>query len=173
MKQATGNLWDSIGKADVLCITTNGFVKRNGEAVMGRGCASQAKNRYPGIALRLGTVLKAEGNTCSELWKDDKTLVYSFPVKHDRMLCVDKNDLVPHMRERIRLGDVAPGWAIKADIDLILKSAHELVYLANTNKWSSIIIPRPGCGAGELQWTNVYPTLSQILDNRFTAVTYR
>jgi hypothetical protein len=172
LKQEKGNLWDYIGKTDVLCITTNGFVKKSGEAVMGRGCASQAKDHYPGISLRLGIMLTAEGNMCHELWKDDKTLVYSFPVKHDRMVCTNKDNLVPHMRERIRLGDVAPGWALKADVDLIIKSANELLHLANTNNWSSIVIPRPGCGAGELHWSTIGPILSQIFDNRFTAVTF-
>lgn len=172
MREAKGNLWDYIGKTDVLCITTNGFVKKNGEAVMGRGCARQAAAGYPGLSLKLGRELKANGNRCAELHKDSGTLIYSFPVKHDRMVCTDKNDLVPHMRERIRLGDTAPGWALKADIDLIIKSANELLHLANTNKWSSILIPRPGCGAGELEWQHVGPILSQILDNRFTAMTF-
>jgi len=39
MKELRGNLFHT--PCDVICITTNGFVKRNGEAVMGRGCAVQ------------------------------------------------------------------------------------------------------------------------------------
>ena len=40
MNEITGNILNYIGKPKTLvCITTNGFVKNNGEAVMGAGCA--------------------------------------------------------------------------------------------------------------------------------------
>ena len=46
MKEVTGNIWDY--PADIVCITTNGSTTRNGSAVMGKGIALQAKERYPG-----------------------------------------------------------------------------------------------------------------------------
>ena len=39
MKEIRGDLFTQ--EADTICITTNGFVKANGECVMGRGCAKQ------------------------------------------------------------------------------------------------------------------------------------
>ena len=172
MLETKGNLWDYLGKASVICITTNGFTKRNGEAVMGRGCASQAKIRYMGIDRILGRRLAIKGNIPFQIGEDQNTLIYSFPVKHESMCNLDKNLIVPHMQNKIKPGDVIPGWALKADIDLIAKSAGLMQALANENNWDSVILPRPGCGAGELTWSNVKPVLKELLDNRFTAITY-
>jgi len=46
------NLWEY--PADARVITTNGFVKNNGEAVMGRGCAREAARKYPRLPLFWG-----------------------------------------------------------------------------------------------------------------------
>ncbi len=43
------NLWDADADNVLLCITTNGYVKNNGECVMGRGCALEAKTRWPDL----------------------------------------------------------------------------------------------------------------------------
>lgn len=48
--------------ADVLCITTNGTLRKNGAAVMGKGCALEAKKRWPGIDDILGRLLLEKGN---------------------------------------------------------------------------------------------------------------
>lgn len=45
--EVVGNMWAI--PADAYCITTNGFVKKNGEAVMGAGCAKEAR-RHRGCA---------------------------------------------------------------------------------------------------------------------------
>src|SRR4051812_45989121 len=91
MKQATGNLWTY--PADVICITTNGFVKANGQCVMGRGCAREARDRFPGLAERLGALIKVHGNRPMRLkhyvtTKRDVWIV-SYPTKH---VWVDKSD---------------------------------------------------------------------------------
>ena len=52
MKEVKGDIWKS--DCDIIAITTNGVVKKNGELVMGRGIASQAKQRYPDIPKILG-----------------------------------------------------------------------------------------------------------------------
>jgi len=44
VKEVDGNLWEI--EADWRVITTNGFVKKDGRAVMGRGVARQALQRY-------------------------------------------------------------------------------------------------------------------------------
>lgn len=54
MKEVTGNIWDYHEKGYWIVITTNGTVKANGEAVMGRGVALQAKRKYQGLPWRLG-----------------------------------------------------------------------------------------------------------------------
>ena len=55
---------------DIICITTNGFVKKDGCAVMGRGCAQEAKNRYPNINKLLGIHINTKGNIPGILYKD-------------------------------------------------------------------------------------------------------
>ncbi len=43
MKEDFGDLWDFDG---IIAITTNGFVKKDGSCVMGRGCAKEAALRF-------------------------------------------------------------------------------------------------------------------------------
>ncbi|MBM88259.1 MAG: ADP-ribose-binding protein [Gammaproteobacteria bacterium] len=174
MIEITGNLWEYIGEADCICITTNGFVKKNGEAVMGKGCAKQALTRYPDIGLRLGTMLKNEGNKPVELYQDSGTRIWSFPVKPRTVpYLLEGQNVVEHMRNKFKKDDMVPGWAAKACINLILQSAAILQKYADSNKWESVIIPRPGCGAGELNWDYVSSKLHPLLDDRFKTITYR
>jgi len=44
MKEVIGNIWNYYNKGNWIVITTNGTIKKNGEAVMGRGVALEAKN---------------------------------------------------------------------------------------------------------------------------------
>jgi hypothetical protein len=141
MKEIVGNLWtfqfpNTGPEAYIRCITTNGFIKQNGQAVMGRGCAAEACRLYPGAALRLGQEIKIKGNVC--IWIN--TGLLTFPVKHN--------------------------WWEKADLELIAKSAQRLNYIARymiTDKW--YILPRPGCGNGSRSWDEVRPILEGLPDN--------
>lgn len=76
------------------------------------------------------------------------------------------------MRSRFNPGDWVPGWACVADEVIIKRSAEELVSFAGTYGWSQVILPRPGCGAGELSWEQVKPILTQVLDDRFYVITF-
>jgi hypothetical protein len=93
--EVIGNLWTY--PADVRVITTNGTVKKNGECVMGRGCALEAKQRWPHIALVLGKSIRLHGNIVQYFEGYD---VFSFPVKHE--------------------------WYQKADLQLIAESAQQI-----------------------------------------------
>lgn len=136
MKEITGNLWDYYQKPDhIICLTTNGFVKQDGTAVMGRGCAKEATERVPGIARKLASFLKQGGNHVFWL----TTEIVSFPVKHN--------------------------WWEQADRDLIIRSRTELCDFAIHNKNYTFILPRPGCGNGRLKWEDVKPLLEVLPDN--------
>lgn len=152
MREAQGDLWEFL--ADARVVTTNGYVKLNGRAVMGRGVALQAVRRYPGIDGVLGAHLNTGGNHVWILNADEprepdfeyKNVVLSFPVKHN--------------------------WWEPADLALIERSARELVALANGYpEWQTIALPYPGCGNGGLDWADVKPTIEGILDDRFVALT--
>ena len=47
MKEIVGDMWSEHAQGAVVAITTNGAVNKVGEAIMLRGCARQARNRYP------------------------------------------------------------------------------------------------------------------------------
>ena len=149
MKEVTGNLWTY--PADVRVITTNGTVKKNGECVMGRGCALEAKKRYAGIALTLGALLASRGNVPMCLRSDHKDApLWSFPVKHQ--------------------------WYQRADINLIEQSAillcDALDHHYPNDEGHVIVLPRPGCGNGGLNWNDVRKVLEPILDDRFHVITF-
>lgn len=143
MREDLLDLWTA--PADARCITTNGTVKANGRAVMGRGTAKQATERYPFLQLTLGRAIRGWGNVPCILLPDERPMLVSFPVKHE--------------------------WHELADLDLIARSARELVRLADGAGWRVVLLPRPGCGNGQRKWSEVRPILQPILDDRFTAVT--
>lgn len=151
MQETWGNLWDVREVREVPCslrvITTNGATRRDGAAIMGRGCALEAKQRFPGIDLKLGRLIREHGNRVMRLAKlADGSELASFPVKHH--------------------------WKEEADPVLIRRSARQLVALANKFGYTNVLIPRPGTGNGKLSWEQVRPILSEVLDNRFTVITF-
>jgi len=156
--EARGDLWELGKNADAVVITTNGFVKKNGHAVMGRGCAREARDRWAGLDLRLGTLIRIHGNRCfrfaASLPNNEGSCLVSFPVKPERGL------------------DGEPGWSCPAEMWLIRQSARQLVEMADKFGWGSVVLPRPGCGNGGLDWDDVRPILEAILDDRFTVVTF-
>lgn len=138
--------------APAIFITTNGFVKTSGEAVMGRGCAYEAREMFPGIALTLGKSLASKGNSVAylgtwTLYKFDYR-IFSFPVKHN--------------------------WWEPASLDLIEDSCNRVAKLRDKLCNLKIIIPRPGCGNGKLDWDNeVKPLILSYLDFDNVYITYK
>lgn len=65
MREIIGNIWDYHDNGNWIVITTNGTVKKNGEAVMGRGIAKQAVERFPELPFRLGRMITEKGNIVS------------------------------------------------------------------------------------------------------------
>lgn len=150
MIEVKGELWDY--DADVYVITTNGAVRKDGAAVMGRGCALEAKSVDPGCEYRLGARIAQSGNHCfnfGHFMKDSRTReLWSFPVKHH--------------------------WKQKADLDLIQRSAEDIVFALSLMSYpvDTVVIPRPGCGNGGLDWADVRPRIESILDDRFHVITW-
>lgn len=141
MKEIKGNIWDYYGKGHWIVITTNGTVKRNGEAVMGRGVALQAKQRFPDLPKRLGDCIR--GPIGNHVTLQPTCGIFTFPVKHD--------------------------WREKADLELIERGCKELLGVADVFKPPFYMV-RPGCGNGGLDWKDVKPILEKYLDDRFVVV---
>ena len=157
---------------DALCITTNGYVKKNGEAVMGRGCALDATKQLPKLPKILGHHLIVNGNQVYYLTHVNDVAVVSFPTKPVEAPYVDGLRIVKSMADKYKLGDYVPGWALQSDLSLIASSCIQLVNLTNAYGWEKVVLPRPGCGAGELNWEDIKPILKDYLDDRFVVMTY-
>ena len=139
---------NSKSEENIVCVTTNGIIKRDGTAVMGAGIAKTANLRFK-VAEKLADSLRANGNVVNDLgtyyWKTSRFHLVAFPTKHD--------------------------WRNPSDLQLIEQSAKQLVTLVNTNGFQHIFLTRPGCGLGQLDWeSQVKPILEPILDDRFTIV---
>lgn len=133
----TANIFDERG--DAVCVTTNGIVKTNGEAVMGAGMAKEANIRY-NLARELGIKLHSGGNHCYIIGRSDKAIV-SFPTKYH--------------------------WRDASDIELIKQSCCEIKSLADENNWDRVLLPMVGCGCGRLDTNIVRKTMEKFLDDRF------
>lgn len=169
MREAKGNILTT--ECDALCITTNGFVKKDGSCVMGRGIAKQIKAVIPAISKDLGSLILKKGHIVQVIYEetDNRPAILSFPVKPRSKTC-EGNDYVSHMS--FQIGQTIPGWACKAIPDIIVESARELVYLVDSKGYETVLLPRAGCGAGELSWSDIKPLLSDILDDRFIAMSF-
>lgn len=135
------------GPQEAVCVTTNGMIRKDGRAVMGRGIAKTADERFH-LAENLARYLKDYGNRAFYMGirTDRKTRrvmsVITFPTKHD--------------------------WRDDSDLDLIQESAHQLVKICDKFGITKCYLTRPGCANGHLDWeSQVKPVISPILDDRF------
>lgn len=157
---------------DALCITTNGFVTEKGKGVMGRGCAKQIRDKHPEIEITLGEKIKKRGNQVNVLMKDfNGKCVLSFPVKPASVIS-NGNNIVRHAKARFPLGSEVPGYLAKATEQIIVESAKQLRKIADAGPWKKILVPRPGCGAGELDWPEIRRLIAPYLDERFYIVSF-
>lgn len=154
MKEIKGDIFEQ-HYADAICVTTNGIVKANGELTMGKGLALEFKERYPSLALTLGRAVEKYGNIVlvnkgwemtSSNWDDTPGYhIVTFPTKNH--------------------------WRDKASLSLIKRSAEQLVIATDRMGWKKVVLSRPGCGLGGLQWPQVKAVLEPILDDRFYIIT--
>jgi len=141
MKEIQGNIWNFHKQGYWIVITTNGIVKSNGEAVMGRGVALQAKQKFPTLPSSLGYYINLNGNVVQHI---PGFSIIAFPVKYK--------------------------WSEKASLELIESSCQGLVRLISIIGVREVYIVRPGCGNGGLDWEDVKPILEKYLDDRFRVV---
>ena len=143
MLEARVDLWKA--EADLRVVTTNGFVKRNGEAVMGAGCARELRDAVPSAPQKLGRLIRLHGNRPVRFLAVNGAHVASLPVKVH--------------------------WKLAADLDLIEASVRSLVLMADRFGYTNVVLPHPGCGNGRLKWADVKGRIAPLLDDRFTVVT--
>ncbi|PLX85764.1 MAG: ADP-ribose-binding protein [Desulfuromonas sp.] len=141
MQNVVGDLWSYHQRGEVIAITTGGSVSRDGACDMPRGCARQARDRFPQLAWHLGQQIQMHGNHVFDLGHR----IVSFPVENSPL--------------------EVPQFA------LIEQSCRELVELTDYKGWSTVVVPRPGCGGGGLEWPDVHRMLARYFDDRFLVIT--
>lgn len=161
------NLFSLIGKVDAICITTNGYVNKQGLAVMGRGCVKEVSERLRELPRILAEKIKENGNVVNLLLQEGKTWIISFPVKPISVKNNDNNIILPHLRKIYANKEYIPGFAVYADIQIIENSAKQLRELVDKMGFKTVALPLPGCGAGGLKAHKVVPILKKYFDERF------
>ena len=143
LNEIKGDIWERWEYGHWIVIPTSGSVKRNGEAVMGRGLALQAKQNFPDLAMRLGKYLLDYGNNICFF---ENLRLISFPVKRF--------------------------YFDEATLELIERSCKQTKEFLNENyafgneikiTWP-IYLPKVGCGNGGLKWEDVKPILEKYFD---------
>ena len=141
-----------LSKADCICFTSNGVVKYDGSLVMGAGVAKAFRDRFLGLDAALGEQVRKNGNICQiadfsiyvKSFPRPPLPIIAFPTKH-------------HFKD-------------PSDIELIKKSANELMELIEQNGWKLVALPKPGCRNGGLVWSEVKAAIEPIFDNRVVIV---
>lgn len=156
MIEAFGNIWENTDKYDAIVITTNGFVKNNGKAVMGRGIALQAAELFPEMPGWLGYMIGVGGNNVHMTSFD-----YGCVTDNGNDVCEQVVFTFP----------VKTHWRLAAELSLIRRSAIQLACMVDEFGYmKKVLMPRPGCGNGKLSWEDVKPIIEPCLDDRFTVM---
>lgn len=148
-RYVVGDMFELAQSGDIVCITTNGEIKKDGRAVMGAGVAKTARDTFKDIDRKLARSIQAIGNVVSYLglyiYKGKSLNIISFPTKNK--------------------------WRDNSDLDLIKQSVNQLQGITR-NKSCNIYLPMPGCSNGKLQWHEVEPLLRE-LDDRYVITTLK
>lgn len=147
-----GDMWSVFGKTDLFVITTNPVVNKQGLAVMGRGIARQAADRFP-------TIRKDFADRLKYLTLPDVMFRYTG--------YIGKYDNQPILYFMVK-----DHWANDARLDYIDNACKELVqslmtrcvepkYMMSTR----VDLNFPGIGNGKLKREDVLPIIEQLPDN--------
>jgi O-acetyl-ADP-ribose deacetylase (regulator of RNase III) len=128
------DLWKIHEMGATIVVPTNGSVTREGLAVMGRGLALQASQRFSDLRRELAQRLHERGN---RVYHFPEYRIICFPVKHE--------------------------WSQQADLDLIRQSAKELRERASKLYIQTVWMPMVGTGNGGRTWREVEPIIEEYL----------
>lgn len=137
-------MWNAFDKTDAFCITTNSYIRNDGEVVMGRGIAKQAKELFDDLPLALGKKIE---KTCGHL---------------------GTYGVMPSNRSEI---DQMVAFQVKthfkndADLSLIEQSTKSLGQIAHKYSERRFDLNFPGIGNGGRSQDEVMPIVEQLPDN--------
>jgi hypothetical protein len=167
MKERKTDLFETIYEdgVDAICITTNGHYTMQGIAAMGGGCAGICAQRWPETAKRLGRMLKIVGaNIPFVIGALDKDGNYLEPTRE----MITNRTFKCLIFSYPTINNLVNG----ANLALVKQSAALLKDYVDQFGLKNIMIPRPGTGIGGLDWSNVKSEIENILDDRFTIVSF-
>lgn len=140
MIEVKSDFWKEALDADALVCTINGVVMSNGRLVMGAGIAKQFRDFYPNLDLFWGKQRRKypEGLLTSKLGQ--QTLI-GLPTKTD--------------------------WKKPSDLNFVAHNLKLLLDYINVNNFIKVVMTRPGCGNGGLEWGQVKPLMQEFGNNVF------
>lgn len=138
-----GNIFD-YPQEYLKIVTTNGYVKKNGELVMGRGAALAAKNKYPDLPMLAGNLIR------------------QYPTKEYSFLYF-KYGFVYEQFCDIGLFQVKYYWQDEADLDLIVFSVEQLRRFATLFS-RKMVMNFPAIGNGGRTKEEILPLLAPLPD---------
>lgn len=139
-----GNMWNAFHETDAFCITTNSYIRNDGELVMGRGIAKQTKEIFDGVPLAFGNRIEEK---CGHLG------VYG-------VLPCNRNEI-----DKFVAFQVKTHFRNDADLGLIDKSASRLSEVAMSYPDRRFDLNFPGIGNGGRDQDEVMPLLKGLPDN--------
>ena len=145
-------LWQVIPDSDMIVVSTNGSISKDGTLVMGRGAALQARRHHPGIerecARSIQTSIESTRSVCGS-W------VYGFLVVRQPM----------HRQPGFGIFQVKRIWTETASLKLLSLSVAMLNRYARLCPERSIRMNYPGIGNGGLRRDSVEPLLACLPEN--------
>jgi hypothetical protein len=149
MQLVKGNLWDEIGKADLILVTANSTLNNCGELVMGAGAALEAKKRWPWMPQRAGAYIR-------DFATHDGTGMFYGLMTFQAEKGLDG---------QVGLLQTKHGWRYPSSQALITRSLRML--WGSANSFHRIALNFPGIGLGGLKREDVLPLLEVLPDNVF------
>ena len=145
------DLW-KVGKT--ICVTTNGFIKKNNQGVMGAGNALAIAKEIPNLPSALGRHIRLRGNVVGYI--HDR--IISFPTKPQ----FGNYDQVIDKAKRIyKPGQKIPGYHCKSDLKLIEDGIERLNLIIEKQNLDEVYLPLPGVNNGQLSFEEVEPILKK------------
>lgn len=148
MKLLSGNLWDS--KDEIIFVTTNSYVKRDGSLVMGKGAAFEMKEKFPFLPSIFGDqIIRHFG----QLGKYGLLLATA----------TENSQILPYLG--VGIFQVKYHFKEKADLELVKYSTNLLSYFMETHPEVSISMNFPAIGYGQRTIEEILPIVSVLPDN--------
>lgn len=164
----TGNMWDHTGENIIFVVTTNAYINKCGELVMGRGAAKEAKERMPWLPGEAAKQISCVKDSWKSYYKGNYTKKYGFKV-----ICEDDSNGFG-IYQRCGIFQVKYHFKDKAHLDLISYSVEHLIeWIWHENSKphfpnfpiKQYVMNFPGTGYGGLKEEDVLPIISALPDN--------